>query len=184
VIICYIITSSHQIYIALIQFFLSQTNNKSIAAQRIRSGRHAYTETTRNTNDKCNGKKKEIHRVTVLSSLVLCVRWPGLTAPRKQNIKHLNSLSIWRGLEPAMDTKAGTIRRLQHLQSVLSSHPASPLPSSSFNLSATAATAKKAVAVLKGNSQVQGVVTLLQISDGTSLSPSLIVGCFRLDNWA
>lgn len=72
-----------------------------------------------------------------------------------------------------MDTQAGAIRRLQHLQSTLSAHPQPPLPSSSFNFSATAATAKKAVAVLKGNSQVHGVVTLLQISDGTPLSLSL-----------
>jgi hypothetical protein len=90
VIICYIITSSHQIHIALIHFFLSQTNNKTIAAQRIRSGRHTYTETTRNTNDKCNGKKEEeIHRVTVLSNPALCCVCAGQASPRHAN-KTLN----------------------------------------------------------------------------------------------
>ncbi|XP_078148201.1 superoxide dismutase [Cu-Zn], chloroplastic-like isoform X2 [Carex rostrata] len=75
-----------------------------------------------------------------------------------------------------MDTQAGAIRRLQHLQSTLSAHPQPPLPSSSFNFSATAATAKKAVAVLKGNSQVHGVVTLLQISDGPTTVKVQVTG--------
>ncbi|KAJ3689129.1 hypothetical protein LUZ61_018293 [Rhynchospora tenuis] len=74
-------------------------------------------------------------------------------------------------------TQEGTIRRLHHLQLVLSPPPTSSLPSSSsLNLSATAATAKKAVAVLKGTSQVQGVVTLLQISDGPTTVKVRITG--------
>ncbi|KAJ4785306.1 Superoxide dismutase [Cu-Zn] [Rhynchospora pubera] len=75
-----------------------------------------------------------------------------------------------------MTSQEGTIRRLHHLQSILSPPPPSPLASSSLNLSATAATAKKAVAVLKGTSQVQGVVTLLQISDGPTTVKVRITG--------
>ncbi|KAJ1694622.1 hypothetical protein LUZ63_011320 [Rhynchospora breviuscula] len=78
-----------------------------------------------------------------------------------------------------MTTQEGTIRRLHHLQSILSPPPTSSLPSSSsssLNLSATVATAKKAVAVLKGTSQVQGVVTLLQISDGPTTVKVRVTG--------
>ncbi|KAJ3672212.1 hypothetical protein LUZ60_006933 [Juncus effusus] len=77
-----------------------------------------------------------------------------------------------------MDSRSHiTLRRLQHIQSALSV-TAPPIASSAFGLSATAGAGatKKAVAVMKGGSEVQGVVTLLQISDGPTTVKIRVTG--------